>query len=178
MICLKIFSFFFICLLATCGNSALQIESTNQKQQTQEAGLTLSLERTGCWKTCPIYKLIVQLNGKVLFEGIQDTETKGKAESILNKEKMTQLVAEIEKADFFALKNSYTNVSDNCPGYGTDQPTVTLYIKTEGKEKTIIHNLGCKEIGGNWKVFPQPLYKLESKIDEIVETKYWTGEQK
>ncbi len=46
------------------------------------------------------------------------------------------------------------------------------------KEKTIIHNLGCIEIGGNWKVFPQQLYNLENKIDEIVETKRWIGERK
>jgi len=136
------------------------------------------MKRTDCWKFCPVYELAIQPNGNVLYEGIQNTQTKGKIESVLNKAKLTQLVTEIEKADFFALKNSYTNVSDNCPGYGTDQPTVTLYIKTKGKEKTIIHNLGCKEIGGNWRVFPQQLYNLENKIDEIVETKRWIGERK
>ncbi len=125
----KVFSFFFVCMLAVCGNSVSQIENTSQTQQTEEAEIALRIKRTGCWKFCPVYELSIQPNGKVLFEGIQDTETKGKTESVLSKEKIIQLIDEIEKANFFALKNSYTNVSDNCPGYRTDQPTVTLYMQ-------------------------------------------------
>ncbi len=174
----KVFSFFFVCMLAVCGNSVSQIENTSQTQQTKGAEIALRMKRTDCWKFCPVYELSIQSNGKVLFVGIQNTEIKGKAESSLSKDKMLQIIAEIERANFFALENSYTNVSDNCPGYGTDQPTVTLYIEMKEKEKTIIHNLGCKEIGENWSVYPQQLYNLENKIDEIVETKRWIGERK
>ena len=174
----KNFSFFFVCMLAVCGNSISQTENISQNQQIEESKLALRMRKTDCWKFCPVYELTIQPNGKVLFEGIRNTETKGKAESFLSKDKIIEFIDEIEKADFFALKNSYTNVSDNCPGYRTDQPTVTVYIKMKGKEKTIIHNLGCKEIGGSEKVFPQQLYILENKIDEIVETKRWIGERK
>ncbi len=174
----KVFSFFFVCLLAICGNSVLQTENTNQPQQKENAELSLKMERTGCFGTCPTYKLNVQSNGNVLFEGIEYTNIKGKAEGSIDEIKMEKLIAEIDKANFFSLKDSYTNVSDNCPSYGTDQSTVTLYIKVKDKEKTIIHNLGCIEIGRNWKVFPEQLYTLENKIDEIVETKRWIGERK
>jgi hypothetical protein len=171
----KVFLFFFVCMLSACGNSISQTENTNQTKQNE---LALIMKRSGCWKFCPIYELTIQPDGKVLFEGIQDTKTKGNAEGVLDKEKLAQVTSEIEKADFFALKNSYTNVSDNCPKYGTDAPTVTLFIKLNGKEKTITHNLGCTETGENWKVFPQQLYNLENKIDEIAETKHWIGERK
>ncbi len=139
------------------------------------------MNRTGCWKFCPVYELSIQPDGKILFEGIQDTATKGKVEDVLNKEKVTELIAEIEKADFFSLKDSYTNVSDNCPNWAIDAPTAILYINLNGKEKKITHSLGCREKyerNITQKIFPQPLYNLENKIDEIVETKRWIGERK
>lgn len=177
----KVFSLFFVCMLAACENSISQPENANKIQQKEKTELSLRMERSGCWKFCPVYKLSIQPDGKVLFEGIQDTETKGKAESVLSRDKMIQLIDEIEKADFFALKNSYTNVSDNCPGYGIDAPTVILFINLNGKEKMITHNLGCKEeykIDEPMKIFPQQLFNLENKIDEIIETKRWIGERK
>ncbi len=81
----------------------------------------------------------------------------------------------------------------------TDMETVTILVKLNGKEKTIEHYWGCWKIDESKednsskedyspniriektfspKVFPQQLYNLENKIDEIVETKRWIGERK
>ena len=174
----KVFSIFFVCLLAACGNSVSQPANLNQTQQKE---FSLTMERGDCWRFCPVYKLTIQPDGKVLFEGIQDTETKGKVESILDKEKLTQIISEIEKADFFSLKDSYTSASDNCPSWSIDAPTVILYINLNGEEKKITHSSGCHEVynpNESQKIFPQQLFKLENKIDEIVETKRWIGERK
>jgi hypothetical protein len=178
---LKVISFFFVCVLAGCENSILQTNNTNQSQQTKEQKLSLRMERTGCYGTCPVYNLNVESNGKVLFEGKFYTKTTGKIESDLSKEKINQLITEIDIAGFFGLKDSYTGQSGNCPTTATDSSTVTVSIKLNEKEKTIIHYLGCQEdikIGEHWKIFPQELYNLENKIDEIVETKRWVGERK
>ena len=139
------------------------------------------MNRTGCWKFCSVYELTIQPDGKVLFEGIQDTATKGIVEDVLSQEKITELIIEIEKADFFSLKDSYTNVSDNCPSWEIDAPTAILYININGKEKKITHSLGCREryeANKTQKIFPQQLYNLENKIDEIVGTERWIGERK
>jgi len=78
--------------------------------------------------------------------------------------------------------------------------TVTLSIRLNEKSKTITHYLGCisneeivkKESSGynssnipvselrdfTKQIFPQELYNLENKIDEIVETKRWIEERK
>ncbi len=79
------------------------------------------------------------------------------------------------------------------PVGSSDSESVKINIKLNGKEKTINHYLGCWEndrptqndstdikIEKDWspKVFPQQLYNLENKIDEIVETKRWIGERK
>jgi Domain of unknown function (DUF6438) len=191
----KIFSFFFVCLLLACANNIAQIGNSNQTPQTEKTELSLTLKRSSCYGRCPVYELSIQPSGKVLFEGKRFTKTKGKAESNLSEDKLKQLVSEIDKADFFALKDSYTESSGNCPSAVTDHPTVTLFIKLRGKQKTITHYLGCwdleKQENGNLskdkievrnypynRIFPQQLYNLENKIDEIIEIKRWIGEEK
>lgn len=207
---LKILSFFIICILASCGKSVSQnesktlqnentnqnqqIKSTNQNRQKELTELSLSMKRSGCFGECPIYDLTIQSDGKVIFEGKKYTKTIGKAESKLEKEKIKKLIAEIGKANFFSLDDSYNYESKNCPLSMSDHPNITLYIKLDGKEKTINHDWGCWKdspltspdsngssvMQENWKptIFPQKLYLLENKIDEIVETKRWIGEGK
>lgn len=193
MIIPKVFSFFFICLLADCGSSVSQTENANQTQPKEKTELSLKMERSHCYGTCPVYELNVQPDGKVTFNGVDFTETKGKAENNLSNEKMEQLVTEIENANFFSYKDLYTKDSGNCPATATDSPTVKLSVNLSGKEKTITHYLGCSEkyepmknnsanirVIKDWskQILPQQLYNLENKIDEIVGTKRWIGEGK
>ncbi len=179
----KVFSFFFVCLFSVCESSVSQTENTNQPKE--KAELCLKMERSGCNGQCPIYDLTIQPNGKIIFEGKSWTKVTGKAEDQLTEEKYNRLIAEIEKANFFSLDDNYNWDSKNCPEIFTDSPVVNLTISLKGIEKRINHYHGCNEKDSinqnkNWteKIFPQQLYKLENKIDEIVETKRWIGERK
>lgn len=194
MFILKVFSFLFVCILAACGNSVSQTENTNQNEPKDKTELSLKMERSGCYGRCPIYDLTIEPDGKVIFEGKGYTKTTAKAEDEISKEQLKQLIAEIEKANFFLFENAYNSDSQNCPTTVTDSPSVKLYVKLNGKEKTIDHYLGCwdnkpEEMQNNSsneveisnedltkRIFPQKLYNLENKIDEIVETKRWVGE--
>lgn len=193
---------FFICILGGCENSVLQkedtslqsssteqnqqLESANQNQPKSDPELTVKMERVS-WSGKPMYKVEIQPDGKVAFEGTEYTKTKGRAESKLEKEKMEQLLTEIETSDFFSLDSAYGYRFKNCASALTHYDWVKIHIKLNGQEKTINHDLGCfdisyaelyREINRNDRIFPQKLYKLENKIDEIAETKRWIGEQK
>jgi hypothetical protein len=141
------------------------------------ADLALTLERTACYGTCPVYKVIVGADNKIIFDGIKYTKVEGKAEDVLNSEKKKLLIDEINKSGFFSLKDSYgiSEGSFNCPGgAATDNPTVKLTVKLNDKEKTIVHYLGCSyanEPDLPRRVFPEELYTLENKIDEIIGSK-------
>lgn len=198
---LKLFSFFFICILAGCEISVLQkedtslqssieqnqqLESANQNQPKAEPELTVKMERIS-WSGRLMYKVEIQPDGKVVFEGTEYTKLKGKTESKLEKEKMEQLLTEIETSDFFSLDSAYGYRFKNCASTLTHYDWVKIHIKLNEKEKTIDHDLGCfdisyaelrEEINRKDRIFPQKLYKLENKIDEIVETKRWVGEKK
>ncbi len=178
-------------MLAACGNSISQNENVNPTQPKEKTQLFLKMERSACYGRCPIYDLTVQPDGKVIFEGKFWTKTTGKAEDKLTEEQLKRLINEIEKANFFSFDNAYNYDSKNCPNLATDMPGVTLKINLNGKEKTINHYQGCfendkpKDNSSSGKaedlseiVFPQQLFNLENKIDEIVETKRWIGEGK
>lgn len=183
----KSFLILFICMLAACGNSISQTENSNQSPQKEKTQLFLKMEKSGCYGRCPSYDLTVELGEKVMFEGKAYTETTGKAEDKLSAEQLKNLTSEIEKADFFSLENAYDYDSGNCPELATDMPSVKLTIRLNGKEKTINHYHGCFEkdnsptIKSNNvadKIFPQQLYILENRINEIIGTKRWIGERK
>lgn len=203
---LKLSSFFFICILAGCGHSVLQkedtslqsssieqnqqLESANQNQQKAEPELTLIMERY-TWTHTLFYRVEIQPDGKVNFTKTNgrfiSTKIIGKAESKLEKEKIKQLLTEIEASDFFSLDSAYGYRFKNCPLVMSDTDSVKIYIKLNEKEKTIDHDLGCldmplaeikQDINRKDRIFPQQLYQLENKIDEIVEIKRWIGEQK
>src|SRR5262245_9253954 len=136
----KLFSKPIFYFLVICG---ILILPTKIVSQTTKSNLSLTLKRTGCLGRCPIYELKIQSNGNVVFEGIQNTQVKGTAKSNLSKEKISQIIAEINKAKFFSLKNSYAKGSENCPSLITDSSTVTISIELNRKRKTVTHYLGC-----------------------------------
>ena len=200
----KLFSFIFVCFLAGCGNFVSQTEATSSQgksveqnqwlesasQTKADSELAVRMERFA-WTHTLLYKVEIQPDGKVSFTKTDGkftgTKIMGKDEGKLDKEKMKQLLSEIETADFFSLESAYGYSYKNCPSAMSDNDSVKIYIKLNEKEKTIDHDLGCfdisfaelkEEINRKDKIHPPKLYKLENKIDEIVETKRWIGERK
>jgi len=178
---LKVCLLFIVCVSVFCKTSNAQVGNLSHQLGKYESELSITMKRMACFDGCRVYNLEIQSNGKVIFEGIQYTKIKGKIRSKLSKQKINQLISEIDAAGFFDLKDSYV-INSDCPMMVNHNPDVILTIKLNGKEKTVTHYLGCPEkfvkFGEPWKVFPQQLYNLENKIDEIVETKRWVGERK
>lgn len=200
---LKIILIVIVFVTTSCWNDTSQIENqpqqiksdiqeeiNNQKQPKADSQLTLIMERF-TWTHTLDYKVEIQPDGKVNFTKTNgmfvDAKVTKKAESKLEKEKIKQLITEIETSDFFSLDSDYGYRFKNCLSALTDQDSVKIHINLNGKEHTVNHNLGCfditfaelkEETNRKDKIFPQKLYKLENKIDEIVETKRWIGESK
>ena len=122
--------------------------------------VVITLERTPCFGTCPVYTLTVQGDGTVVYEGKDFVKTKGRAEITITKEKVEQLVSEFEDTDFFSLNDKYTERTI------TDAPSVRTSITIDGKTKTIEHYHGDFSA-------PKRLTKLEDRIDEIVNSEQW-----
>jgi acetamidase/formamidase len=128
----------------------------------------ITLERTACFGTCPMYQVTVTSDGTVTFNGERFTKTTGVAKGKISRESFRQLVAEFEKINYFALPDAYAPGTPVCPQRITDMPSANTSIRLKGKAKSVAHYYGCGDSG--------PLVKLtalEKKIDEVAGTQKW-----
>jgi hypothetical protein len=123
--------------------------------------LVITMERTACHGTCPIYKITIEGNGTVIYEGQDFVQVKGKQTASVSPAQIQELVSTFEQAKFFTLSD-YTHEDT------TDSPSAVTSITINGKTKTVNHYYGDNSA-------PQALFDLESKIDEITNSKQWIG---
>jgi hypothetical protein len=86
---------------------------------------------------------------------------KGEQTSSISPAQVQDLVAAFEQADFLTL-------TDYMEQKVTDLPYAITSITIGGQTKTVNHYYGDDSA-------PQELIDLESKIDEMVNSKQWTG---
>ena len=127
----------------------------------------ITLERTVCYGFCPAYKVSIFGDGSVLYEGKEFVKKKGKAEGLITKDQLQQLVREFEKLDYVNLDDEYSE-GHNCPESWTDNPSAITSLNQNGKVKRVVHYYGCRGL-----TILDQLTALENKIDEVVNSKRW-----
>jgi hypothetical protein len=129
----------------------------------------ITLERTVCFGTCPIYKLAIFSDGRVEYEGIQYVKKVGKATGRISRAKVNNLVLEFQNIYYFNLPESFTPGTKQCPQVMTDMPSAITSLTWQGRSKIINHYHGCRGLNTL-----ELLTRLENKIDEVVKVKKWT----
>lgn len=129
----------------------------------------LTLERTRCYGTCPIYKVRVSGEGQVKYEGIGYVKIIGSATAQLSREQLARVVEAINAVKYFELRDSYASKEDGCASVVTDHPSVITSIAIGGRKKTIRHYYGCAGAA------TRALTQFESNLDEIIGTARWVG---
>jgi len=118
----------------------------------------ISLERTGCFGTCPIYTVSISGNGTVTYQGERFVKTLGVQTYEIPTSDIEQLVGMIYQKNYFSLKERYEVGA-------TDLPTVITSVRV-GDEIKSIENYG----GAG----PSQLHEIEQKIDEVSDSEsFW-----
>jgi hypothetical protein len=78
----------------------------------------------------------------------------------LSSEALTTLIDEFRKADFFSMKDAYVTDVTDCQG-------AILSISFDGRKKSVGEYCGVSAGA------PKPLFELEKRFDDIVNTKPW-----
>ncbi len=128
----------------------------------------VSLERTPCYGTCPVYEVSIFRDGTVRFLGKQHVKQQGVATASLAPGAVDSLAAELEEGGYFGFADDYVRDAPACGRYATDSPTVTTSLAMKGRTKRIRHDYGCSAA-------PAELRRLEQRIDEVAGTSRWTG---
>ncbi|NJR65725.1 MAG: hypothetical protein HC772_10975 [Leptolyngbyaceae cyanobacterium CRU_2_3] len=150
-------------LLALTLNAALPIAVA---QTPTYSDLVISLERTACFGTCPIYQLTVYGDGRVTYEGRAFVSVQGRQTAQISPAQVQQLVQAVEAAQFFSLADQYTTDATDLPGAWT---SVTL----NGQSKRIWH-YGATGHSGLDNA-PRSLTELEQAIDTIANSQQWVA---
>jgi hypothetical protein len=133
-----------------------------------ESGPAVTLERTPCFGTCPVYTVAIARGGEVTFTGKRYVADTGPATATIPPERVDSLLAELEAAGYFGFADAYVMDSPACGMYATDSPTVITSATRNGETKTIRHDRGCSGA-------PPELSQLEQRIDEVAGTGRWVG---
>jgi hypothetical protein len=134
----------------------------------QRSDDSITLERTACFGTCPVYKVNITADGTVTFNGDRFTKTTGIAKGKISPGDFRQLVSEFEKIDYFSLPDRFEPGTPVCPQRITDMPSANTSIRLKGKTKSVGHYYGCGDKGALAQ-----LTALEKKIDEVAGTQKW-----
>jgi Domain of unknown function (DUF6438) len=128
----------------------------------------VSLERTPCFGTCPVYQVAILQSGVVRFVGKHHVVRKGEATATIPAARVDSLLRELEAGGYFGFDDAYVMGSPACGQYATDSPTVITSVAVGGRTKSIRHDYGCFAA-------PSELKRLERLIDEVAGTAQWTG---
>ena len=111
-----------------------------------EAKLIISLERTACYGTCPIYKIEIFTDGTGVYTGIRFVENIGITKFHLPEDKINLILNHADSINFITLQDEYTERI-------SDLPTTFIQIR----DKRIRDYNGA----------PSKLKELELLIDQI-----------
>jgi hypothetical protein len=129
----------------------------------QSSEPVITLQRTACFGTCPVYSLKIYADGRVTYEGKEFVKTKGRAKGRITKQALEELVEEFMKIHYLKLKSK-----PDCVEEWTDHPSALRSLSWKGEKNAVLHYHGCRG-----PAVLEQLTKLEDKIDEVVNSKRW-----
>jgi hypothetical protein len=124
--------------------------------------LRITLNRSGCYGSCPAYAVEIHGDGTVLYDGKANVRTKGRRVTKISHEYLEKLVDFFRKADYFSLADRYASGI-------TDYPTYVSSISFDGRSKSVLDYAGEK-VG-----MPSSVSEVEAAIDHLSGASKWTG---
>lgn len=124
----------------------------------------ITLERTACYGTCPVYTVRILDDGTVVYQGDRFVAVTGEQTSEITPETVGSMVAAFKNAGYFDWDDAYETETVS------DLPTVTTSVSLDGTTHRIARYTGDGTV-------PLALPFLEQWIDEMANTSLWTGVQ-
>lgn len=162
---------FILCLVGCAPRKAVSPPAENLAEANVAVRPAITLERTPCFGSCPVYTISVSASGQVTFEGRAHVRLLGTATGRIPRERVDALLVELERAGYFGFASRYAVSEPACGRYVTDLPSAISSATLAGRTKRIEHNHGC---GGA----PGALAVLEKRIDEVLGSDRWVESER
>jgi hypothetical protein len=119
-------------------------------QMTPAEPVEITLQRTGCFGTCPDYSVTLNGDGTVVYSGRYFVKTPGEHTWKIDAGTVRALAGEMAAAGFFELQDEYTSRM-------TDHPTTFTTLRIGSRTKKV----------KDYVAGPPKLKDIETKIDEV-----------
>jgi ankyrin repeat protein len=121
--------------------------------------IEITLQRTGCYGSCPGYTVTVGTDG-IVFEGRGFVVASGRHTDSIDAAAVRNLAKRFVDADFYSMDAEYrASVTDN--------PTYILSIDIDGHKKTV------EDYVGAWEGMPAVITELEEQVDTVARSDRW-----
>lgn len=146
--------------------AVLTTTSSEVKAQTAPDDFAITLERTSCFGTCPVYSVSIDASGNVTYDGKGFVRVEGRQTDRIPASRAARLLATAERIGFFELRDRYRSIrnADGTETVVTDLPTTFVTITRGGQSKRVEDYIGA----------PQGLKELEQEVDDLARTTRWT----
>jgi len=127
----------------------------------------ITLRRTACLGTCPVYSLEFFEDGFIRYIGTEFVQSTGERRTVIPRDAVENLVALFLKANYLAMRDSY----DNCKAPDgsivclTDLPTTFSSLRFQARQKSV----------RDYMCAPKRLRELEDELDRVANTQRWIG---
>ena len=135
---------------------------------TQAETPVVTLERTPCFGSCPVYRVTISRSGLVHYQGKRFVADSGADSARISADSVAGLLKELQQSGYFEFDERYVSGAPACGLYATDLPSAMTSVDDGNRSKHIQHDHGCSDA-------PKALAGLEKRIDEVAGTSRWTG---
>jgi hypothetical protein len=147
--------------LAACGKKkapadAISIDQPHPPDTVPGTTVIATLERTGCYGECPVYRLTVNSDGSVVYVGTRWVKVLGRQVYKISEAQIAELQAAFERANFNQMRD-YDKVES------TDDDWAHISYRRGGGFKRVRHYHGDNAA-------PPALGALEDEFDRIVDS--------
>jgi hypothetical protein len=106
-----------LALVTACGREPVApVATETAAPYAIPSDLLITLERTWCLGTCPIYEVSIDAQGRVAWRGQDYVDLPGEQSAQIPLDRVRELLARFEAIDFDALHDSYDVAVTDIPG--------------------------------------------------------------
>lgn len=128
----------------------------------------VTLERTPCYGTCPVYNVTLMSDGNVRFEGIRNVSAIGMTTWRVSADSAAAIFRFADSVQFASLADRFDFGEPGCSPYIADLPGFAVTVESAGVPKRVYADGGCPNI-------PRALAALPPLIDRLARVESAVG---
>jgi hypothetical protein len=106
--------------------------------------LRITLERSPCYGTCPVYRASVNAEGQLFWDGRRYVDHKGFSLHRLDPKIAAEYWGRLEGLGIWKMKDRYAKKEDGCTSLFTDASSTVVELHRRGGKKRVLVYGGCR----------------------------------